>query len=276
MSPDDRSLVSASGTVEPAGAAPVEPAGAGESMDLRASRRQLVIDGIGIFASVAAFGVVFGLAARAASYSLIEAIAMSTIMFAGAAQFAAVGLVAVATPWPAIMLLTALLNARHLLYSAALAPWLRPVSMPRRALMAHVLTDEAFALSLSHFQRLRRLDTTGYWIAGIGATFIPWNLATIAGYLGGQFVSTPQQYGLDVVFPAAMAGLAVGLVTGRREIVAVAASIAVGVLVALAGYARIAVVAAGVVGPLVGLLVPVREADPVMRREPDQDIEGAP
>ena len=46
---------------------------------------------------------------------------MSTIAFAGAAQFAAVGYVATGVPWPAIMLLTGLLNARHLLYSASLA-----------------------------------------------------------------------------------------------------------------------------------------------------------
>ena len=45
---------------------------------------------------------------------------MSTIVFAGAAQFAAVGYVASGLPWPGIILLTALLNARHLLYSAAL------------------------------------------------------------------------------------------------------------------------------------------------------------
>ena len=62
--------------------------------------------------------------ARPASRS-IEAMAMSTIVFAGAAQFAAVGYVASGLAWPGIILLTALLNARHLLYSAALAPWLR-------------------------------------------------------------------------------------------------------------------------------------------------------
>ena len=52
---------------------------------------------------------------------------MSTLVFAGAAQFAAVGYVAGGLAWPGIVLLTALLNARHLLYSAALAPWLREV-----------------------------------------------------------------------------------------------------------------------------------------------------
>ena len=98
---------------------------------------------------------------------------MSVIVFAGAAQFAAVGYVASGLPWPGIILLTFLLNARHLLYSAALAPWLRSVPFTRRAVMAHVLTDEAFALTISHFRRLGRTDEWGYWIAAIGVDLHP-------------------------------------------------------------------------------------------------------
>ena len=51
------------------------------------------------------------------------------IVFAGASQFAAAGMVAAGFAWPAIVVLTALVNARHLLYSAALAPWLRGQSL---------------------------------------------------------------------------------------------------------------------------------------------------
>ena len=100
--------------------------------------------------------------------------------------------------------------------------------------MAHLLTDEAFALSIAHFQRIGRADDRGYWIGAVAATFIPWNLATLAGVtLGGQ-LADPSQLGLDVVFPAAMAGLCVGLITGRRELVAAAVGATVGVLVSLA------------------------------------------
>jgi predicted branched-subunit amino acid permease len=224
---------------------------------LREARRRLAVDMLGIMVSAGAFGFVFGLsAAERGHYSLVEAIAMSTILFAGAAQFAGVSLVASGTPWPAIVLLTGLLNIRHLLYSAALAPWFQSVPRVRRLVAAHLLTDEAFALSLAHFRRLGRMDLGGYFIAAIVSTFVPWNLATIAGFLGGQLIESPERYGIDVVFPAAMAGLAVGLVTGRREIVAAGAGIAIGVAVALAWDPRVAVVVGGLVGPLVGLAVP--------------------
>jgi predicted branched-subunit amino acid permease len=182
--------------------------------------------------------------------------AMSTIVFGGAAQFAAVGYVASGLAWPGIILLTALLNARHLLYSVALAPWLSGVPVTRRAVMAHLLTDEAFALSISHFRRIGRGDVRGYWYGAVIATFIPWNLATLAGVLLGAQIPDPARFGIDVIFPAAMIGLAVGLITGRRELVAAIVGAGIAVVVALASSPAIGIVAGGILGPAVGLLVP--------------------
>jgi len=228
--------------------------------DLRASRRRLVTEGVGIAVSAAGFGFVYGLSAREAGFSPLEAIAMSVIVFAGAAQFAAVGYVAAGLAWPGVVLLTGLLNARHLLYSAALRPWLRDVPFPRRAVMAHLLTDEAFALTIGHFRRIDRTDEWGFWVAAIGTTFIPWNLATIAGvFLGGQ-IPDPARLGIDIIFPAAMVGLAVGLITGRRELVAAIVGACIAVIVALVTSPSIGIVSGGIIGPAIGLLVPARVA----------------
>jgi 4-azaleucine resistance transporter AzlC len=223
---------------------------------LRASRRRLLADAVGIAVSAGGFGFVYGLSAREAGFSPIEAMAMSTIVFAGAAQFAAVGYVASGLAWPGIILLTALLNARHLLYSAALRPWLREVPLARRAVMAHLLTDEAFALAISHFRRIGRTDERGYWIGAVASTFIPWNLATLGGVLLGAQIPDPARLGIDVIFPAAMIGLAVGLVTGRRELVAAIVGAGVAVGIALVSSPSIGIVAGGIVGPVVGLLIP--------------------
>jgi 4-azaleucine resistance transporter AzlC len=196
------------------------------------------------------------LSARNAGFSAIEAIAMSLIVFAGAAQFAAVGYVAGGLAWPGVILLTGLLNARHLLYSAALAPRLREIALPRRALMAHVLTDEAFALSVGHFSRIGRTDERGYWIAAVASTWVPWNLATVAGATIGGQIPDPARFGLDIVFPAAMIGLAVGLITGQRELAAAVGGAVVAVAVSLLAGPGIGIVAGGVGGPLLGFLVP--------------------
>jgi predicted branched-subunit amino acid permease len=218
-------------------AMPEPSALAAPTLTLAAARRRLWQEVAGIAFSAAGFGFVYGLTARNAGFSPIEAMAMSVLVFAGAAQFAAVGYVAGGLAWPGVILLTALINARHLLYSAALAPWLKDRSLPRRALMAHVLTDEAFALT-------------------IASTFIPWNVATLAGVLLGGQIADPSRYGLDVVFPAAMAGLAVGLVAGRREIVAAAVGGGVGVVVSLAIGPAVGIVSGGLLGPLAGMLLP--------------------
>jgi 4-azaleucine resistance transporter AzlC len=244
-----------------------------DHLALRAARRQLLLDTAGIVASIVAFGFVFGLAAKEAGFSPIEASAMSLLCFAGAAQFAAVGYVAAGLPWLPIIVLTAALNARHLLYSASLAPGLRRVaSRPHRALMAHFLTDEAFALSAAHFQRLGVPDAAGYWIAALIGVFIPWNLATVAGALLGGTIVEPTQLGLDIVFPAAMAGLAVGLVTGRRELVAAGAGGTLGVLASLVAGPGVGILLGGLLGPLAGMAVPEGR----VHLQPESEVSGQP
>lgn len=244
-----------------------------DAPELRAARRQLLLDTAGIIASIVAFGFVFGLAAKNAGYSPIEASAMSLFCFAGAAQFAAVGYVAAGLPWLPIVVLTAALNARHLLYSASLAPGLRQVSSrPHRAFMAHFLTDEAFALTAAHFHRLGAPDALGYWIAAVVGVFIPWNLATLAGVLLGGAILDPSRLGLDIVFPAAMAGLAVGLVTGRRELVAAGAGAVLGVVASLIVGPGVGIVAGGLLGPLAGMAMPEGR----VRLQPDSELTGQP
>jgi predicted branched-subunit amino acid permease len=201
---------------------------------------------------------------------------MSVIVFAGASQFAAVGYVLGGFSWAGIVFLTAFLNARHFLYSAALAPYVADRPRWLRAAMAHFMTDEAFALTLSHFRRMGRADLPGYWWAAIGVTFIPWNVATIAGVLLGGSIPQPARFGLDVIFPAAMIGLAVGLVTGRRELVAAIVGAVVAVAVSLAWDPAAGLLAGGLLGPLAGLATrpgprdPVDEADVVLGSGPPE------
>ncbi len=223
-----------------------------------ASRRRVVLDSLGIAVSASGFGFVYGLAARAAGFSPIEASAMSVLVFAGASQFAAVGYVLGGFSWAGVVLLTAFLNARHLLYGAALAPYLADRPRWLRVVMSHLLTDEAFAISIAHFRRIGRADLPGYWIAAIGSTFIPWNVATLAGVLLGSNISpeTTSRLGLDVIFPAAMGGLGVGLITGRRELVAAISGAVAAVGVSLAWDPAAGVIAGGLLGPLIGMAIP--------------------
>ena len=238
------------------------------AVDTRTARRQLILDALGMTMSAAAFGLVYGVAARTAGFSVVEAFAMSVFVLAGASQFAAVGLVATGLALPAIVLLTALLNARHLLYAAALLPYLGPRRLIERAAAAHVLTDETFGLAIAHFRRIGRVDMTGYWI---GAAFVclPWIVATVVGVAFAGAIPDPARLGLDIVFPAAMAGLLVGLVTGRAELAAAVGGGAVTVVVALAVQPAVGIVAGGLIGPVIGLLVGRVNDSDALPRDPE-------
>jgi 4-azaleucine resistance transporter AzlC len=231
------------------------------AVDLRRVRRRVVTDGLAISFSAAAFALVYGLAARDAGLSFLEAMAMSAIVLAGAAQFAALGLIVQGVPWAGILLLVALLNARHLLYSASLAPWFAGTSRRVRAACAYVLADETYALAMPAIRSLGRLDLRTYALAA-AMPVIPWVVATAIGYLGGELMPDPRVLGMDVVFPAAMAGLAVALITDRRTLVAAVAGGAIGLVVALAVQPAVGVMAGGVAGPLVAMLVPGPPAAP--------------
>jgi 4-azaleucine resistance transporter AzlC len=228
--------------------------------DITAARRDLVLASLGFAVSGAGFGLVYGLAAREAGFSLIEATSMSVFVLAGAAQFAAVGLIANGAGWPSIVLLTALLNARHLLYSAALAPWLSGRRRLERAAMAHVLTDETFALALAHFQRLGRVDVVGFWLAA-GIDCLSWPISTAIGVIAGQLIPDPAQLGLDVVFPAAMGGLAVKLATRRPEVAAAIAAAALAVVGGIVVGPAVSIVLGGFLAPFAGLLIE-RDGEP--------------
>jgi len=82
------------------------------------------------------------------------------------------------------------------------------------------------------------------------------NLWSAAGVLLGGSIPDPTRFGLDVIFPAAMGGLAVGLISGRRELVAGLAAIAIALSVSIAWDPAAGLIAGGVLGPLAGIAMP--------------------
>ena len=216
------------------------------------SRRQLTRDALAITAYALPVGLVFGLAALQAHYSLLDVLANSTIALAGGAQFAAAGLVKDGASWLAIAGVVGLINARHLLYSAAMAPYTATRSRRERAVMAHFLTDETFALALAHFRRIGGFERRGYWIAAM-AIFVPWTIGSCLGYVVGGAVDTTR-LGLDIAFPAAMAGLSLGMVSGRRDVAAALGAVVAAVPVGLVAGASLGLVAGALLGPCLSLI----------------------
>jgi 4-azaleucine resistance transporter AzlC len=145
-------------------------------------------------------GVSFGAIGLTGGLSWWLCVAMSTLVFAGGAQFLAIGLFAAGNPAAAV-LGGLLLNARHLPFGVAV----HSSAIGRhRWLGAHLLVDEtvAFALAQSDADRRRR----AYWMTG-GTLFVTWNAGTLIGIALGGVTTDPAALGLDAAFPAGLIAL---------------------------------------------------------------------
>jgi predicted branched-subunit amino acid permease len=179
------------------------------------------------------FGMVCGVGAIAAGASPVAALAMSMIMFSGAAQIVATQLLAAGAPFAVIVLSCLVVSLRLLMYSAALAPYLRPLDHRWRNLLSFVLTDQAFAGTLQRFRASGDLAANASYFLGSGALlWVVWQLATLAGILAGQII--PASWQLEFVVPLCFIAVLVPLLRDRVSIlVFTVAAIAVVVLDAM-------------------------------------------
>jgi 4-azaleucine resistance transporter AzlC len=206
--------------------------------------RDGVVASLALVPSVFVYGTVFGGLAVQAGLTRLEVWAMSVLVFAGASQFIAVPMIAGGASPLAVVLTTYVVNMRHYLIAATLAPAFRGVSRPRVALAAHLLNDESFAVAVARSTPPRAGVFLGS-AAAIAGAFVG---GVLAGTLLGGLVRDPERYGLDFAFPAVF--LALSALQVRRlthgVVSALAAVVAVAVAVGLGGTWHILVTGLGV------------------------------
>ena len=177
---------------------------------------------------VDAYGFVFGVLARQTGLSLAELLLMSGLVYAGSAQFVALGMWATPLPVLSLVLTTLLVNLRLVLMGAALGRWLSQLPAPKAYGALFFLADENWALALGEYARGGR---DAAFLLGSGLLlWCAWLGTSAAGYIGGGAVRDPARWGLDFAFTAVFAALLVGLWKGRADLVpwAVSAGVAVG------------------------------------------------
>jgi predicted branched-subunit amino acid permease len=160
-------------------------------------------DVLALASAVGVVGASFGALAAAAHVPVPITIALSTLVFAGGAQFLVVTVVAAGGGPVAAVIAGLLLNVRHLPFGLAMAGTVAD-RWPARLLGAHILLDESVA-----FARARgtgRRARTAYWLCG-GMQFVFWNVGTVVGMLAGAAVPDPDPFGVDAAFPAALLAL---------------------------------------------------------------------
>lgn len=194
-------------------AAPLSPT---RSQELRSGIRAE----LPILLGVVPFGIIYGVLALAAGIPPLAAQAMSAIVFAGSAQFIGVELIGGAAPLGVIWLTTAVVNLRHMLYSASMAPYLRTLSPAWKWLLAYLLTDEAYVVAILHYASPNKPLRFKHWyFLGAGITlWSSWQISTAVGILLGTQI--PSSWSLDFSLALTFIGMIVPTLTTRPLIAA--------------------------------------------------------
>lgn len=210
--------------------------------------RDLTRDVALICVAAALVGASFGAIAVGSGLPVWLPMLMSVVVFAGAAQFMFVGIVATGGNPIAAMAAGLLVNVRHVPFGFAVADVLGTRRLPR-LLGTHLMVDESVAFALAQTEPRRR--RAAFWACGIGL-FVSWNIGVTVGAFGGTLVSDTDAFGLDAAFPAVLLALVLPALrdpaTRRGVVVGAVAALAVAPFVP-AGLA----VLAGLVGVLAGI-----------------------
>jgi 4-azaleucine resistance transporter AzlC len=212
-----------------------------------------VRDEVPILVGVVPFGMIYGVLALQAGLPAFPAQAMSSVVFAGSAQFITVQLLGSHTPAWVIVVTVFVVNLRHALYSASVAPYLSGLGARWKAVLSYLLTDEAYAVAITHFAAgsPQRESHRHWYLLGAGlALWTSWQVSTAVGiFLGAQI---PAKWSLD--FTLALTFIAL-LVPNLRDRGSVLAAVAAGVTAVLAfglPY-KLGLMAAALVGIVVGM-----------------------
>lgn len=205
-----------------------------------------------ILVGVIPFGMIYGVLALGAGLSNPEAQAMSAIVFAGSSQFVATQLLGAHAPGLVILLTVAVVNLRHALYSASVAPFLHDLPARWKWLLAYLLTDEAYAVGILRFLRGGESKFQHFYFLGAGlALWSSWQLSTTAGIWLGQVI--PASWGLDFTLALTFIALLIPTLKGRPALASAAAAGVVSVLANPLPY-KLGLVLAALVGILAGML----------------------
>lgn len=203
-------------------------------------------------------GFAAGVVEKTAGLSIAEIILISTLLYAGSAQFIAAGMIAAGNAGAGIILTILLVNLRHLLLSAALSPYFRHLSPLKNMLIGALLTDEIFGVAIQQSAKRQAIDER--WMHGLNVTaYLNWILANIAGAYLGQWIASPEALGLDFALPAMFIGLLVLTIASRSKykldiiVALIAALVAVGA--SMLWSASIGVILATIIASTLGMVI---------------------
>ena len=201
---------------------------------------------IGVFP----FGMIYGALALNAGLTTFASQMMSSIVFAGSSQFVTAQLVHESAPGFVIVLTIGVVNLRHMLYSASLAPYLKDLSLKWKALLSYLLTDEAYAPGILKYEKEGITPFSHWFLLGAGfSLWFTWQTSTALGiFIGAEM---PKDWPLDFALPLTFIAMVVPVLKKQPMI---AAALSAGVVALLAYHLpfKLGLILAALIGITVG------------------------
>ncbi len=183
-----------------------------------------------LLVGVVPFGLIFGVTAAGSAVGAGLGFAMSIIIFGGAAQLAVVQLIDSGAAIATIAITGLVINSRHIMYSAALTPYFSEFPRRSRITLPYLLTDQAFAVSITRYREIEDPTYRRWFYTGSGlGLWVTWQITTVAGVLIGA--QLPERWSLDFAIPLVFIAL---MATAARTRPALAAALTGGVVAVLA------------------------------------------
>jgi len=168
---------------------------------------------------VAPFGLVFGVLGLASGLSPLQTILLSSIVFGGASQVVFAQLWGAGVPSPVVGASVSVINLRHALYSASIAPYLRSLPLVWRIPLAYLLTDEAYAVTIHRLRNEPASPHQHYHLLGTGMTlWLCWQITTVTGVIFGSTI--PQSWSLEFAIPLTFIALVAPAIRKRADLAA--------------------------------------------------------
>jgi 4-azaleucine resistance transporter AzlC len=199
------------------------------------------------------FGLVAGIVAVASGLTPLQGVALSVLSFSGIAQLVTCQLIAANSPAIVTIMAATIVSLRLLMYSAAIAPHLSHLTPRWRALLAFLMTDQSFAMTVKRFSEAGDVRHRHWYFLGSALTlYVFWQASVIAGVVAGAQV--PADWSLDFVVVLTFIALLVPAVRTRADLAA--AIVAFGVALAAAGLPyRLSLVVASMAGIACGMAI---------------------
>lgn len=217
-----------------------------------------VLDGAPFILVIVPFATLFGVLAVEAGLNVLQALAFSVVVIAGAAQFTAIQLLQEDAPTIVVLASALAVNLRMAMYSASLTPYIGGAPLWQRAFAAYLTVDQSYIVSVAQFEKAPEMtlpQRISYFFGAVTPVAPLWYIFTGVGALLGTQV--PDSWALDFAIPITFLAIIAPMFRTLAHVAAAFVAVLVSLLCAGVPYS-LGIIIAGIAGMITGAAIEQR------------------